>query len=97
MKKESRVDTIQSTSEKKPVIATTNSSNTDTPCANTATVAATAASTTHASKPTEHHQPQIIKYQTQIYDKKDCFLRILYPNGDRLDFTTNGDSNLKVI
>ena len=48
------------------------------------------------NKPSENHQMQILKYQTESFDKKDCFLRILYPNGDRLDFTTNGDSNLKV-
>jgi hypothetical protein len=28
--------------------------------------------------------------------QKDCVLRILYPNGDRLDFCTNGNSKIKV-
>ena len=45
----------------------------------------------------ENYQPKILKYQTQSFEKKDCFLRILFPNGDRLDFTTNGESLLKEL
>ena len=42
------------------------------------------------------YQPKIIKYETPDSNKKDCFLRILYPNGDRLDFSTNGNSKINV-
>ena len=42
------------------------------------------------------YQPKIVKYETPDSNKKDCFLRILYPNGDRLDFSTNGNSKINV-
>lgn len=45
-----------------------------------------------ASKP-----PQTLKHETEGPGVKDCFLRILFPNGDRLDFATNRDSNLKML
>jgi len=62
------------------------------------TLAVNHANTSISTKDTsENHQPIIIKHKTQIYDKTDCFLRILYPNGDRLDFATNGESNLKEL
>lgn len=46
---------------------------------------------------TKPHVPKIFKYTTPENDKKDCALRISYPNGDRLDFSTNGDSKLKYL
>ena len=30
-------------------------------------------------------------------DKKDCHFKIMIPNGDRLDFLTDGDSKLKIL
>jgi hypothetical protein len=42
------------------------------------------------TKNSEPHQPQILRHETPGDEKKDCFVRISYPNGDRLDFCTNG-------
>jgi hypothetical protein len=42
-------------------------------------------------------QPKVIKYETLDSIKKDCFLRVSYPNGDRLDFSTSGDCKLKFL
>lgn len=41
--------------------------------------------------------PKIIKYETQTNDKKDCTLRIMCPNGDRIDFLANGDTLFKLL
>ncbi|CAF0951978.1 unnamed protein product [Brachionus calyciflorus] len=43
----------------------------------------------------EVHQPQMLRYEAPCTEKRDCVIRILYPNGDRLDYCTNGESKFK--
>lgn len=45
----------------------------------------------------ENYQPKILNYETSDSNKKDCFIRILYPNGDRLDFGTSGECKFKEL
>jgi len=42
-----------------------------------------------------NHIPQQLRYETES-GKKDCCLRIMMPNGDRLDFLTDGEGKIKV-
>ena len=42
------------------------------------------------------NQQKQIRFETQT-DKKDCHLRIMIPNGDRIDFITDGDARIKVV
>lgn len=49
---------------------------------------------TSKEKPRDY-EPKMIRYETPDTNKKDCVLRILYPNGDRLDYCTNGASKFK--
>lgn len=44
-----------------------------------------------------NYQPKMLKYETPDSNKKDCVIRILYPNGDRLDFCTNGECKFKEL
>lgn len=46
---------------------------------------------------TVKHEPKMLRYETPGTEKRDCVIRILYPNGDRLDFCTNGDSKFKEL
>lgn len=58
------------------------------------------ASATKASvcqEPEKPYQPRVIKYETPDSEKKDCSLRVSYPNGDRLDFSTNGNCKIKYL
>ena len=44
-----------------------------------------------------NHQPKIVRYETPDSETKDCVVRILYPNGDRLDFCTNGNTKFRLL
>lgn len=43
----------------------------------------------------EPYEPKMLRYETPDTQSRDCVLRILYPNGDRLDYCTNGNSKFK--
>jgi len=43
-----------------------------------------------------NHIPQQLRYETQTAIK-DCCLRIMMPNGDRLDFLTDGEGKIKIL
>ncbi|RNA27208.1 UBX domain-containing [Brachionus plicatilis] len=44
-----------------------------------------------------NYQPKMLRFETPDLNKKDCVIRILYPNGDRLDFSSNGECKFKEL
>lgn len=52
---------------------------------------------TSLNKTKTNSQPTQTRYETLDAEEKDCILRILYPNGDRLDFCTNGNAKIRVL
>jgi hypothetical protein len=57
----------------------------------------TSNSTATLNTTAKNTKPTQTRYETPDSEQKDCVIRISYPNGDRLDFCTNGNSKIKVL